>query len=172
MFKIVVLLITIFSCQKVNEIQENKFSDKESAIEFSLSILKEMDKEKKYDLYYVIDTKDSLLYVINTNKENRMPFMYFFDTIECKSIGENELMIYLIRSSGNPQNDCVGANYHFSGIPIEEINGAIFHLTQNNKKAKYTLLKKGNILKEIREDSNLIIEVTIEDVPRNSDKFS
>lgn len=169
MFKItVLLLITFFSCQKTNDGKE-EIINKEKSIELAISQLRELDISKIYDLYYVIETRDSLLYVINVNKDNRVDFMYFFDQVGCKPIEDYEYIIYLNRSSNNPQKDnCVDVNFNvpgfFGGYPIKELNGVIFSKVHKNKLIEYVLVKKGNIFKEISEDPDLIIELEIEEV--------
>lgn len=158
---IVISLVLLLSC-------DNNKSNKD-IVGSSISFLREIDVSNSYNLYYVIETNDSLLYIVNTNKENRLSFMYFFDTTDCKAIDGNEYIIYLRRSFLNPQRDnCVGKNFNlphsFDGTPITEINGMIYKIFKENGKAKYILLKKGNILEEINKDSQLVIEEVIEDV--------
>lgn len=165
---IVILLMAFFSCQKVNEEKDNTFS-KEKSIETAISLLRELDVSKVYNLYYVIETRDNLLYIINVNKDNRVDFMYFFDQSDCKPIEGNEYIIYLNRSSNRPQKDnCVDVNFnvpeYFGGYSIKEVNGAIFRKVHENKLIEYVLIKKGNIYKEISEDPDLILELEIEEV--------
>ncbi len=167
MLKIITLsLVTLFSCHKINDSKGDESLDKEAAIEIAIVLLKELDESNSYNLYYVIETTDNLLYVVNTNKDNRVDFMYFFDTIACESIDENEFIIYLIRKSDNPQKDnCVETNFnlpnYFGGKSLIELNGIILKKIQENKSTNYIIIKEGNILKEIMSDPNLIIEVEV-----------
>lgn len=171
----VLLLMVLLSCKNLDNKQMKEFFNKEEAVNFAVSDLRKMDVSDVYNLYYVIETKDSLLYVINTNKDNRLAFMYFYDTIDCESVEENEYVIYLNRSSVNPQKDnCVGKDFNVilkitEGEALSELKGVVFKLSKENK---YSILKKGNILSEVSKDSYLMIEEIIEDVPMDSDKYN
>lgn len=157
-------LILLLSCNNIDNRQGKEFSDKDKAVNFAISNLKKLDRSGIYDLYYVIETEDNFLYVINTNKDNRLTFMYFFDTIDCKPIKENEYIIYLNRSSDNPQKDnCVGENFNVilnltEGEALSKLQGIIFKKSTKNKLKKYILIKKGNILEEVLSNPELIIQ--------------
>lgn len=167
---ILLLLIVLLSCNNIENRQRKEFSDKDEAVDFAISSLRKQDTKNIYNLYYVIETQDSLLYVINTYENNRLPFMYFFDTLDCKSIEDVEYVIYLNRSSFNPQKDnCVGEDFNVMLTINEELNlpelkGMIFKFSIENNMAKYVLIKEGDILKKVESDPNLIIEVIEEEI--------
>lgn len=161
---VLLLLIVLLSCNNIDNRQGKEFSDKDKAVNFAISNLKKLDRSGIYDLYYVIETEDNFLYVINTNKNNRLTFMYFFDTIDCKPIKENEYIIYLNRSSDNPQKDnCVGKSFNVilnltEGEVLLKLQGIIFKKSTINNIDKYTLIKEGDILKDVENDPELIIK--------------
>lgn len=174
---ILLLLMVLLFCDNIDNKQGKEFSEKSEAVNFAMSSLKKLDTSGIYDLYYVIETEDNSLYVINTRKDDRLLFMYFYDTIDCEAIEGNEYVIYLNRSSSNPQKDnCVEKNFNviFSsgeGEALTELNGMIFKKTMKKNILNYSLIKEGNILSEVSKDPYLIIEEIIEDVPIDSDKY-
>lgn len=167
---VLLLFIVLLSCNNIENRQGKMFSNKEKAVNFAISSLKKLDTSGIYDLYYVIETEDNFLYVINTRKDDRLLFMYFFDTLDCKSIEDVEYVIYLNRSSFNPQKDnCVGEDFNVMLTINEELNlpelkGMIFKFSIENNMAKYVLIKEGDILKKVESDPNLIIEEIEEEI--------
>ena len=63
---VLLLLIVLLSCNNIDNRQGKEFSDKDKAVNFAISNLKKLDRSGIYDLYYVIETEDIFLYVINT----------------------------------------------------------------------------------------------------------
>ena len=157
-------LILLLSCNNIDNRQRKEFSEKDKAVNFAISNLKKLDTSSIYNLYYVIETEDNFLYVINTNKDNRLTFMYFFDTIGCKPIDNNEYIIYMsISSEISKPDNCVEENFNviFStgkGEPIKALNGMIFQKIIKKGKPEYSLVKKGNILEEVLSNPELIIQ--------------
>jgi len=80
------MLLLLISCNNSGNEHNKEFSSQEDAVNFAVSSLRKMDVENQFPLYHVVEDKQGILFIINTNKDNRLTFMCFFDTIDCKPI--------------------------------------------------------------------------------------
>lgn len=147
-------------------------SDVRKIIDSEINSLKAIDTENKYDEYYVIQVKD-LLYITNINKENIFRFMTFYENITCENI-ENERVIFL--QSVSPIND-ISPYYSATEEPCniivdygvveapEKVNGVIYKISKNNQRLNLTLLKRGNVARDIRNNDKLWIKFKIAEEP-------
>lgn len=163
MFKIIVLsLMTVLSCQKTSDKKENEPTEKERAIESAIFFLRKLDTSNTYNLYYAIETKDSLLYVVNTNKDSRPTFTYFYGKVKYNNLDDHEYLTYLDIDS----IDLEMPTNLISETTLPELNGVIFKISQEkDKPQKYIKIREGDILEEVSNDPDLIIEEIIREEP-------
>lgn len=147
-----------------------EFPTDDKAITNAIYLLKESKNQNSNNLYYIIKT-NKYLYVINTNKENRLPFMYLYNIIDCKNDNEGKILIYLSKYEGSRlgyfnaiDKNCIDPkfniiDYYSENKQIENMLGVIYKISKENK---LILDRYGNIKKELINDKYLDIEIGIE----------
>lgn len=100
MKKLYHLFILSFFLNSCNNSPHKEFYSDDKAITNAISLLKMEEGQSINNLYYIIKT-NKYLYVINTNKKNRLPFMYLYNIIDCKNDNEGKILIYLSKYEGS-----------------------------------------------------------------------
>ena len=149
-------------------------SDVREFIDAQILQLSKYDTEIKYNQYYIIQVRN-LLYMINTNSENLFKFIAHYEVATCEDF-EKESVVFF--KSVHPKNDIASYYTHDENVcnitidynsnpQYPKVSGKIFKITKKGQEFGFRLLKKGDISKDIINDTDLQVKYIKIEEPKN-----